>query len=208
MLLDFLNPAALPETSPSAYVQLAQVNGNPRIHTVLEECQGVEWPDPNPPTGMFPFAPAGGVRLYWNDYPKQVIGSGDLTQAKVTVLEQPKYGVLKVLHEIDRDMGPIYAYSIIEGTPNGTEDRVVFLVEIGGKRIKVIERLILTSNSEFTKECNGKEYYIHRISQVVDETPLSPYALLQHGTAQGVDYRMESSEGVAPAKITGARTNP
>lgn len=184
MLLDFLNPAAMPETAPTTYVQLAQANANLRVQTVLEECQGV---DTQIPPGGTVFSPSGGIRLYWDKHPKQIIGSGDLTQAKVTVLEHPKYGVLKDLNEIDRDMGSVYAYDVIEGTPNGTEDRVVFLVEIGGKRIKVIERLILTFNVESLKGCNGKDYYIRRISQIVGEMPPSPrnnlqarYQLLHH----------------------------
>ncbi|MBK9445924.1 MAG: matrixin family metalloprotease, partial [Betaproteobacteria bacterium] len=121
----------------------------------------------------------------------------------MTVLEQPKYGVLKDLDEINRDMGPVYAYDVIEGTPNGTEDRAVFLVEIGGKRIKIVERFILTFNYESLKGCNGKDYYIRRISQVVDETSISPYELLQLSMAQGVDYRMASLQGTTLAETTG-----
>lgn len=168
MLLDFLLPAALTDTAPAAYVQLAQAGASQQVQAVLEVCQGVEWPDPNPPKGMLPFGPAAGIRLYWDNNPSQVVGSGDLTQARVTILVQPKFGTLQDLREIDRDMGPSYAYRINEGTPEGVEDRMVFLVEIGGKRIKVIERFLLTSNSEFTKGCNGAEYSIRRISQMVD----------------------------------------
>jgi hypothetical protein len=171
MLLNFVNPAALPESTPAAYVQIAQSDVTPRFQTVLEECQGVETQSP-PIVAVF--SPSGAIRLYWNNHPKQMIGSGDLTQAKVTVLTRPKYGALKALHEINRDMGPVYSYDVIEGTPNGTEDRAVFLIEIGGERIKVVERLILTFNLESLKACNGHDYYVRRISQVENEAPRSP----------------------------------
>ena len=200
MLFDILPPVGSLETTPAAYIRMAQADASPHVQTVLEECQGVE--TQNPPGGTF-FSPSGAIRLYWNNHPKQKIGSGDLTQAKVTVLEQPKYGVLKDLDEINRDMGPVYAYDVIEGTPNGTEDRAVFLVEIGGKRIKIVERFILTFNYESLKGCNGKDYYIRRISQVVDETSISPYELLQLSMAQGVDYRMASLQGTTLAETTG-----
>ena len=204
MLLDFLNPVVPPEITPATYIQMAQAEANQQGQVVLEICEQIEWPDPNPPKGWFPFGPGDGIRLYWNDHPKQMIGSGDLTRAKVTVLEQPRYGILKDLHEIDRDMGPTFAYRITEGTPEGTEDRVVFLVEVGGKRIKVIERFILAANSEFAKKCNGEDIYIRRISQVVDETPMSSYELLQLGMVQGVDYRMVSLQGATLAQTTGS----
>lgn len=207
MLLELFSPVLPPQDTPAVYVQVAQAGpariawtAPARFNMVLEECQGVE--TQNPP-GRTYFSPAGGIRLYWNNHPKQVIGSGDLTQAKVTVLEQPKFGVLKDLHQINRDMGPVYSYDVNEGTPNGTEDRIVFLIEIGGKRIKVIERLILTFNYESLKECNGKDYYFRRISQVEDETPMSPYELLQLGMAQGIDYRLALLQGSALAQTTG-----
>lgn len=170
MLFNFLNPADFSEKSPAAYVQFVQVQAKPRVSAVFEECQGVE--TQNPP-GRLDFAPAGSIRMYWDRNPKQVIGSGDLTQARVTILDQPKYGVLKDLHETDRDMGPIYAYDVIERMPNGTEDRAVLLVEIGGKRIKVVERLILTFNYESLKGCKGRDYYNRRIGQVADSLSLN-----------------------------------
>jgi len=114
------------------------------------------------------------------------------------------------------DAGPGYAYDVKPGTPNGTEDRVVFLLEIGGKRLKVIERLILVFNSTpESTHCDGKDYYVRRISQISEEfapapltyATLNPYLLLQQGSDIGVTYTFNDIPGAAVAQTAGEGAN-
>lgn len=89
-----------------------------------------------------------------------------LKNAKVTVLEPPKTGVVTATGDISRDAGPVFRYESSDGTPDGTEDRIVFLIELGGKRIKVTKRLVLGFNVE-SIDCKGEPFYARR----VDLTP-------------------------------------
>lgn len=87
-----------------------------------------------------------------------------LKHAKVIVLEPPKTGVVTATGDIDRDAGPGFRYEANDGTPDGTEDRIVFLIELGGQRIRVTERLVLGFNTE-SIDCKGEPFYARRVDR-------------------------------------------
>ena len=147
------------------------------------------------------------------------IGNGDLSNAKVFVAEEPKYGTLTRIQPKPSDAvtlgGPGYSYKVKPGTPNGTEDRIVFLIEIAGKRLKVVERLIMVWNSTpESTDCNGKDFYVKRISQVLsspdqnfagvitDGVP-NAYSLLAAGYYSGIRYSFTDLPATALGQTTG-----
>ena len=176
MLFDLMNVPLPPPTTDAQYTYVTQAEVNPiaplataKFDRIYEECQPVE-------TQILPgsssFAPGDALVLHWQNFPKQKIGNGDLSNAKVFVAEEPKYGTLTRIQPKPSDAvtlgGPGYSYKVKPGTPNGTEDRIVFLMEIAGKRLKVVERLIMFWNSTpESTDCNGKDFYVRRISQVL-----------------------------------------
>lgn len=93
-----------------------------------------------------------------------------LKNAKVTVLEPPKTGVVTATGDISRDAGPVFRYEANDGTPDGTEDRIVFLIELGGKRIKVTKRLVLGFNVE-SIDCKGEPFYARRVDLAPTRRP-------------------------------------
>ena len=223
MLLDFFNPPLPPQITAADSVWIAQAVPStvtrPSItsfNAVYEVCRPVET---QIPPGGDSFAPGTAILLHWEKFPKQKIGNGDLNQAKVSVLEPPKYGTLAEIAskpgDSYNDSGPGYSYKVNEGTPNGTEDRIVFLIEIGGKRLKVIERLIMVFNSTpASTECNGKDFYVRRISQFVEDVPptnsfapISPYLYLQDSLASGVRYNFGALDATALAQTIGEGLN-
>ena len=191
MLFDLTNVPLPPPITNAQYTYVTQAEVNPtpfstevKFDRVYEGCLPVE-------TQILPGAsglvPGDALRLHWQNYPKQKIGNGDLSQAKVSVLEQPKFGTLKPIQpkvgDSLNESGPAYFYDVKPGTPNGTEDRIVFLMEIAGKRLKVVERLIMVWNSTpESTDCNGKDFYVRRISQVLS----SPDQNFADATSDGV----------------------
>lgn len=218
-LLDLLATPPVPETTTaSQYVLVAQADPKTAVRSsitnfnaVFEVCQPVEtqtqpvWATIVPTDEL----------LNTGIFPRYQFESGNL-RAKVSVLESPKYGRLVAIPyraggEISDKDPATYKYAVHAGTPNGTEDRVVFLVEIGGKRLKVVERLIMVFNSTpESTECNGKDYYVRRISRISEETApaplaysaLNPYLLLQQSANIGVTYAFHDISGPSVGQIT------
>jgi len=216
MLFDVSTPPVPPQTQ--GYVQVVQAGAGSkpsdksvlRFNAAYESCSIVET---QTPPGRAEFAP--GYALF-NTASAKVARSMNLSQAIVTVLEPPKFGVLTDSGQVDREGGPVFIYDVNSGTPDGTEDRIVFLIETNGKRVKVVERLIMSFNSTpESTQCSGKDFYIRRISSVSEETappPLSyaelnPYLLLKDGLTSGVTYRLAALNGQTLGQTNGAGLN-
>lgn len=159
MLMDF---AALdmPHLDRVPYAQVADAspNGKPRLSGVYEICSPVETQIPPSAAYLTP-----GVAIVQTASSRDAALKLKLAEARVTVLEQPKHGVVAQVSRVDPEMGPIYDYVGNSGVADGTEDKVVFLLEVGGKRFKVTERLIFGFNME-SIDCKGKGFYVRRIS--------------------------------------------
>lgn len=197
-----------------AYVQVAQAgieSKTPklpvlRFNAAYEMCEIVET---QAPPGAAYLSP--GSVLHNTAVSPQAASLLQLSKAKITVLEQPKFGTLTDAG-MDRDVGAGFRYDVKEGVPNGTEDRIVFLIETNGKRVKVVERLIMAFNSTpESTQCSGKDGYIRRISSISEEaTPppisysaLNPYLLLKDALTVGVTYRLAALDGQALGQTTG-----
>jgi hypothetical protein len=129
-----------------------------KINMTLSDCEGVKAPDDSQRQLGGQLAPAGSYKNYMLDRLKKRV---PIDGAVVTILEQPKHGVV-----IDgrRDkitaIGPTFSY-----TPNHGflgQDKVTFLVEVGGKRIKVITTLYVDKNT--SEQCEGDAGDVKRIS--------------------------------------------
>ena len=102
---------------------------------ILQNCEDVQTPDnPNGVLGGG-LAPAASVRRYFNETQNQLI---DVTAAKVTVLEPPKQGTI-VGEWQSKKFSRAFSYEPRRGFL-GT-DQITFLVEVDGKRVKVVTKL-------------------------------------------------------------------
>ena len=158
--------------SPNRVLLLAQTKTAPagaasagaKFDMVFEECRAVET---QVPPGGLDFSPNSGVGNYWNSHPIDRIERDKLREAKVTVLQEPQLGTLRPHPRHPSDRGQGFAYDLRPGVPNGSEDRVIFLLEVEGKRIKVVDLLKIVFNSTpESKDCKGKDHYIKRLSQL------------------------------------------
>jgi hypothetical protein len=103
----------------------------------LGECEDVQTPDnPNGQLGG-QLAPAGALQNYWYNKFKEILPVKD---AVVTVIEQPKHGTINNSSLISR-FGPYFQYGPNSGYLG--KDKVTFLVEVGGKSVKVVTTLIV-----------------------------------------------------------------
>jgi hypothetical protein len=159
MVVDF-SELSVPRLGVETYINVAYASpvGKPRYSGVYEMCSPVETQIPPSETYISP-----GVALFQTAPSPKAALKLKLVLARVSVIEQPNYGVVTLETQMDRDTGPIYHYVGNEGVVDGTEDRVVFLVEVGGRRFKVTERLIFGFNME-SIDCKGEDFYVRRIS--------------------------------------------
>jgi hypothetical protein len=107
----------------------------------LAECYDVEGPKRTGERLGGALTPAGAVSLYWaTRYGKDI----SVLDAKVTVLSGPEYGTLA---EGGRGMGgPGFSYSPIAGYLG--KDKITFLVEVAGKRIKVLTTMYVVEQTD------------------------------------------------------------
>lgn len=164
VLMDFI-ATGVPTWDAAQYVHVADASpgSKPRYNGVYEICEAIETQIPPAATYLSP-----GAALFQTASSPEAAVNLKLAQARVTVLEQPKHGVVTLVSQVDRHTGPIYRYVGNDGVADGTEDRVVFLLEVGSKRFKVIERLIFGFNTE-SIDCKGKDFYVKRVGFVTEE---------------------------------------
>ena len=177
MLLSLFIPAVPPMVdapiAPPAIVvaQAATTAGKPDV--ALGNCESVQTPDS--PTGQVGggLYPAATVKSYWNMLSVQ--------DAKVTVLEGPKHGVVKGSSRITEN-GPPYGYVPDHGFLG--EDRITFLVEVAGKRVKVVMTLFVVENSvdQGDSPCPGYIQFLNSIEAPRIATDLTTWlSATQHG---------------------------
>jgi hypothetical protein len=147
MLLSLLVPAVPPlvdvPVAPPAMVAQAATN---KINMTLSACEGVKTPDD--PQGQLggTLDPAGWYQVYMqNKFGKHLPIDG----AKVTLLVGPTHGKL----ENPRWYTPEHGFL--------GQDKVIHLVELGGKRIKVITTLYVDN---YGLHCEGDAGDVKRIS--------------------------------------------
>lgn len=113
----------------------AKQSSTAKVDMTLSDCDDVQTPDnPDGPLGG-EISPAGAVYLYMDAKLNRVL---DVSDAKVTVIERPKHGSIAGEWR-SKTFGPSFAYVADSGFL-GT-DQMSFLVEVDGKRYKVIVKL-------------------------------------------------------------------
>jgi len=84
-------------------------------------------------------SPAAPLQNYWYNKFKEILPIHD---AKVTVLNGPQHGVVYDRSQAaTADLGPYFAYAPDHGFIG--QDKITFLVEVGGKSVKVVTTLIV-----------------------------------------------------------------
>jgi hypothetical protein len=110
---------------------------DPVVDMTLGDCEDVQTPDnPNGQMGGG-LSPAAALQNYWYNKFKEVL---PVKEAKVTVLEQPKHGTIEESNFIS-EFGPYLGYGPNKGYLG--QDKITFLVEVGGKNVKVVTTLIV-----------------------------------------------------------------
>jgi hypothetical protein len=112
-----------------------------RASMTLADCYDVEGPARTGEKVGGSLSPAGVISLYWaTKYGKDIA----VQDASVTVLGNPKHGTL-VAYGRD-NLGPYFSY-----TPNPDylgQDKITFLVEVGGKRIRVVTTMYVVKQTD------------------------------------------------------------
>ncbi|MFZ6757930.1 hypothetical protein ACO0K9_12035 [Undibacterium sp. Ji50W] len=121
-------------------VQAKQID---KPEMVLAECGDVQGEVPPPSDGSLreisgtTLAPGSTLKRYWGLKFKENL---DVSLAKVNILDQPKNGkVTRITTTLE--LGPYFQYFPKPGYLG--QDKITFLVEVGGKRIKVIKTLYI-----------------------------------------------------------------
>ncbi len=178
MLLSLLIPAVPPlvdaPVAPPAIIAQASTG---KTNMTLGVCEGVKTPDD--PQGQLggQLAPAGDYGNYMQEKLNKYF---PIEGAIVTVLQAPKNGILQNSRP-DGIVGPSFNY-----TPNHGflgQDKITFLVEVGGKRIKMIYTVHVDNHGLY---CDTANEYIKRIS----DTNMSNFATAAGTRGQVFRYRI------------------
>jgi len=138
MLLSLLIPAVpplvdAPVAPPAMVAQAATTTNTPDM--TLGNCEDVQTPDNLNGQLGGQLAPAGALKLYWEDKLNKEFSVKD---AQVTVLQAPKHGLLQN-GSPSKTFGPYFKYTPDHGYLG--QDKITFLVEVGGKSVKVVTTL-------------------------------------------------------------------
>jgi hypothetical protein len=161
---------------PVVTIQLASVSASQvasaeahKVDMVLADCGAVQGAEA--PGGVLggSLQPAGMFHNYWFEtYGKQ----WDVADAKVSVLVNPAHGILESFPN-KYDLGPAFSYTPENGYLG--QDKITFLVEVAGKRVKVVTTLYVVEQvDDNNQEPCG--YSVKRISSLQTALPLDKKA--------------------------------
>lgn len=146
-------PDLLPVTQPAMVAQATTTSS--KLNMTLGVCEGVKTPDD--PQGQLggQLAPAGWYLVYMQRMGNTAFS---INGAKVTLLNGPTHGRIEG-ESLSRTGGPSFGYIPNHGFLG--QDQITFLVEVGGKRIKVVTTLYVDNHGLY---CENKDIDVERIS--------------------------------------------